>query len=99
MTVDAADAVPAPSSAAERMRRYRKRRREAKQRQADGTHDVQVVLGVTEIEALVRMGFLREEDRHDPASLQVATQGLIYHVVEDPACSAAIAQRNGRSRR
>ena len=75
------------------MRRYRKRRREARRRQADGMHYVQVALHVTEVDVLVQMRFLKEEERHDPERLQGAVMGLMYWVLEDPAM---VAQRRGR---
>ena len=78
-------AGPAPSLAAERMRRYRKRRREARQRQADGMHYVQVALHATEVDVLVQMRFLKEEERDDPERLQAAVMGLMYWVLKDPA--------------
>jgi hypothetical protein len=66
---DAAENVPAPSAAAQRMRRYRRRRRH-------GVHYVRVPLHVTEVDVLVEMRFLKEEDRHDPQGLQAAVRGL-----------------------
>jgi hypothetical protein len=63
------------STAAERMRAYRKRRRE-------GMHHVRVALHVTEIDALVRLRLLRHERRQDPEALQVAVTTLIYQVLD-----------------
>ena len=54
-----------PSPAAERVRRYRNRRRQ-------GMRCVQVSLHVTKIDALVRMGYLEDRDRNNPAALQTA---------------------------
>jgi hypothetical protein len=64
------------SAAAERMRAYRKRRRE-------GRYYVRVALHVTEIDALVRLRLLRHERREDPEALQVAVMGLIYRVLDE----------------
>ena len=82
MTTDNPGALPAPSPAAERMRRYRKRRREAIKFQRAGMQHVQVELHVTEVDTLVRLGWLKEEDRHDPVCLQGAVMGIIYWVLE-----------------
>ena len=80
---------PAPSAAAQRMRRYRKRRRL-------GTRQVKVTLEPSAIEALIGMGRLEAEEREDPESLQIAVMGLIYAVLEDPTCSARLTLRRGR---
>ena len=71
------------------MRRYRKRRREAKQRQADGMHYVQVALHVTEVDVLVQMGFLKEEDRHDPERLQYRATIWMRTAERRSECEAA----------
>ena len=89
MSADNPEAESAPSAAAQRMRRYRKRRRL-------GTRQVKVTLECTEIEALIGMGRLQPEERHDPESLQIAVMGLIYAVLEDPTCSARLTLRRGR---
>jgi hypothetical protein len=62
------------SPGAERMRLYRKRRRE-------GMRYVRIPLHVTEIDDLVRLGFLRGEQCQDPEALRVAVMGLIYGVL------------------
>jgi hypothetical protein len=66
------------SPEAERMRLYRKRRRE-------GMRYVRIPLHVTEIDDLVRLGFLRGERCQDPEALQVAVMGLICGVLHRPA--------------
>jgi hypothetical protein len=66
-----------PPTAAERMRSYRKRRR-------DGMHYVRIPLHVTEIDDLVRMGLLKQEQRQDVEALQIAVLGLVYRGLEDP---------------
>ena len=71
---DEPEAASAPSTAAERMRRYRKRKREAIKFQRAGMQHVQVELHVTEVDALVQMRFLKEDDRHDPVLLQSASR-------------------------
>jgi hypothetical protein len=63
-------------SAAERMRHYRKRRRQ-------GLQCVRIELHVTEIEDLIRIGLLKEEQRQDPEAVQAAVTGLVYQALED----------------
>ena len=62
-----------PLTPAERMRAYRKRRRE-------GSFFVRVQLDPPDIEGLVRRKLLRPGQRQDPEALQVAVQGLVYQV-------------------
>ena len=62
------------SPEAERMRLYRKRRREA-------MRYVRIPLHVTEVDALVRLGFLRGELCQDLEALQAAVMGIIYGVL------------------
>jgi hypothetical protein len=83
---------------AERMRWYRKRKREAVKLPRSGIHYVQVPLHVTEVDTLVRMGWLKEEDRHDPQWLQGAVMSIVYQVLEDPACSAVVRGWRRRAR-
>jgi hypothetical protein len=54
-----------PSSAAERMRLHRERRR-------NGMRSLWIELRVTEIEALVRIGLLKAETRNDPNAIREA---------------------------
>jgi hypothetical protein len=66
MTTNPPTAAPAThSAAAERMRRHRERRR-------DGLRCVVLELRVTEIDALVRNGFLKADARNDPYTIEVA---------------------------
>ena len=58
----------ARSSAAERMRLHRERRR-------NGMRSLWVELQVTEIDALVRIGFLKVETRNDPNAIRSPIQG------------------------
>jgi hypothetical protein len=58
-------APAARSTAAERMRRHRERRR-------DGLRCLTIELRETEIDALIRQGFLRAETRNDPNAVSEA---------------------------
>jgi hypothetical protein len=71
------------------MRRYRKRRRL-------GSRQAKVTLDSSAIEALIGMGRLEAEARHDPESLRIAVMGLIYKVLDDPTCFAMLTLRRGR---
>jgi hypothetical protein len=62
--------------AAQRMRRYRKQQRQ-------GLRSVRILLDETDRDALIRMGLLREEQRHDIKALQTAVTGLLYRAEED----------------
>jgi hypothetical protein len=66
------------SPAAARMHRYRKRRR-------DQLQYVRVSLHVTDIDGLIRIGLLKEEQRHDPDWLQTALLSLVYKAIDDTA--------------
>jgi hypothetical protein len=66
------------SPAAVRMRRYRKQRRR-------GLRSVRILLDDTDIDALIRMGLLKEHQRQDVEALQTAVTGLVYRVQEDLA--------------
>ena len=55
----------APSPAAERMRVHRERRR-------DGIRCLTILLGETEIDALVKKGFLKPEARNDTVDINEA---------------------------
>ena len=65
-----------PSPAAQRMRRYRKQRRQ-------GLKSVRILLDETDCDALIRMGLLKEHQRHDVEALQTAITGLLYRAEED----------------
>ena len=60
----------ARSTAAERMRRYRQRRR-------DGFCCLWVELHVTEIDALTRLKYLTEETRNDPNEVREALYAFL----------------------
>jgi hypothetical protein len=66
------------SPAAQRMRRYRKQQRQ-------GLRSVRILLDETDRDALIRMGLLKEEQRHDIKALQTAVTGLLYRAEEDLA--------------
>ena len=66
------------SPAAQRMRRYRKQRRQR-------LRSVRILLDETDIDALIRMGLLKEHRRHDVEALQTAVLGLLYRAEEDLA--------------
>jgi hypothetical protein len=59
-----------PSSAAERMRLHRARRR-------NGMRSLWIELRVTEIEALVSIGLLKAETRNDPNAIREALYGYL----------------------
>jgi len=61
---------------AERMRLYRKRRRQ-------GLRCVRIELHGTDIDSLVRLGLLKEEQRQDPEAVQAAVTALVYRGLED----------------
>ncbi len=60
--------------AAERMRAYRKRRREA-------MRYVRIPLHVTEVDALIRIGRLKEDSRTDAEVIQAAVLSLVYQAL------------------
>ena len=66
------------SPAAQRMRRYRKQRRQ-------GLRYIPIPLHVTDIDALIRMRLLKEDQRHDVEALQTAVTGLLYRAEDDLA--------------
>jgi hypothetical protein len=67
-----------PLNAAERMRVYRRRRRQ-------GLQHVQISLHVTEIDTLVRMRLLTEEQRKDAEALRAAILELVYRALDAAA--------------
>ena len=66
---------PSRSPAAERMRLYRKRRR-------NGMQYVRIPLHVTNIDDLIRMGLLKEEKRRDAEALKTAVLDLVYRATQ-----------------
>jgi len=67
-----------PSPAAQRMRRYRKHRRQ-------GLRSVRILLDETDIDALINMRLLKEDQRQDAQALQNALLGLLYQAEENLA--------------
>jgi hypothetical protein len=65
-----------PSPAAQRMRRYRKHQRE-------GLRSVRILLGETDIDALICMKHLTEDQRQDPKALEKALLRLLYQAEQD----------------
>jgi hypothetical protein len=76
MNTEALKRVPYSSAPAERMRLYRKRRRE-------GMQLVRIPLHVTEIDDLIRMGRLNEAQRQDAEALQAAVLGLVQIALDE----------------
>ena len=66
------------TSAAQRMRRYRKQRKQ-------GLRPVRILFDETDIDALIRMRLLKDDQRQDVEALQTAVLGLVYRVQEDVA--------------
>jgi hypothetical protein len=75
MTTNLPTAAPATrSAAAERMRRHRERRR-------DGLRCLIVELRETEIDALARNGFLKDDARNDLRSIEIALYEFLEHAL------------------
>jgi hypothetical protein len=72
MTVSMRTRAKTPVTAAERMRRFRTRRR-------NGLCSVRVLLHVTEIDALVEKGFLKPERQHDHHAVESAINSFICY--------------------
>jgi hypothetical protein len=70
--------APSPTPAAVRMRRYRKERRL-------GLHWLRIALDVTDINALIRLGLLKEDQRQDEEALRTAVMSLVYRAEDDLA--------------
>jgi hypothetical protein len=66
------------SPAAQRMRRYRKQRKQ-------GLRYIPIPLHETDIDALIRMRLLKEDERQDVEALQTAVLGLLYRAEDDLA--------------
>jgi hypothetical protein len=60
------------------MRRYRKQRRQ-------GLRSVRILLDETDIDAFVRLGLLKEDQRQDEEALRTAVMTLVYRAEEDLA--------------
>jgi hypothetical protein len=57
------------------MRRYRKERRL-------GLHWLRIALDVTDINAFIRLGLLKEDQRQDEEALRAAVMSLVYRAQE-----------------
>ena len=67
--------APAPSAAAIRMRRHRERRR-------DGLRCMTIELRETEVTALIRKGFLKEDVRNDRRAVKTAFYGFLDRTLD-----------------
>ena len=67
-----------PSTTAERMRRYRKRRRR-------GIRCVRVQLHVTEIDALIRKKYLDQQSRDDLKAVEYAIRTVVLDALANEA--------------
>jgi hypothetical protein len=66
------------SPAAQRMRRYRKQ-------QKQGLRPVRILLDETDVDAFIRLGLLKEDQRQDEEALRTAVMTLVYRAEEDLA--------------
>jgi hypothetical protein len=64
------------SPAAQRMRRYRKQRRQ-------GLRPVRILLDETDIDAFIRLGLFKEDQRQDEEALRTAVVTLVYRAEDD----------------
>jgi hypothetical protein len=64
------------SRVAERMRLYRKRRRQ-------GLRSVRILLRVTDIDEFIRLGLLEEEQRESPEALQAVVLNLLQQIMDE----------------
>jgi hypothetical protein len=77
MSTDALNASIEPSSrVARRMRLYRKRRRQ-------GLRSIRILLRVTEIDEMIRLGLLEEEHRDSPDALQAVVLNLFRQALDE----------------
>ena len=72
------DIPPTRSSSpgAQRMRRYRKHRKQ-------GLRSVRILLDEWDVDALIEMRLLKEDQRQDVKALQKALLGLLYRAEEN----------------
>jgi len=66
------------SPAAQRMRRYRKQRKQ-------GLRYIPIQLHETDVDAFIRLGLLKEDQRQDEEALRTAVMTLVYRAEEDLA--------------
>ena len=55
------------------------------QQRGRGLRSVRILLDDLDIDALIRIGLLKEHQRQDVEALQTAVTGLVYRVQEDLA--------------
>ena len=67
--------APAPSAAALRMRRHRERRK-------DGLRGMTIELRETEVTALIRKGFLKEDAGNDDRAVKSAFYGFLDRALD-----------------
>jgi hypothetical protein len=60
------------------MRRYRKQRRQ-------GLRSVRILLDETDVDAFIRLGLLKEDQRQDEEALRTAVMTLVYRAEDDLA--------------
>jgi hypothetical protein len=66
------------SPAAQRMRRYRKQRKQ-------GLRYIPIPLHETDVDAFIRLGLLKEDQRQDEEALRTAVMTLVYRAEDDLA--------------
>jgi hypothetical protein len=66
------------SPAAQRMRRYRKQRKQ-------GLRPVRILLDETDVDAFIRLGLLKEDQRQDEEALRTGVMTLVYRAADDLA--------------
>jgi hypothetical protein len=49
------------------------------QQRKQGLRPIRILVDEMDIDALIRMGLLKEDQRQDPKALQKAVLGLLYH--------------------
>ena len=76
MSTETAKSVTHSPSSAERMRLHRKRRR-------SGTHYVRVLLDATEINALIRKGYLDQKSLDDRDAVEFAIGAFVWDTLID----------------
>ena len=76
MSTDPARILSSSSPAAERMRLYRKRRRE-------GMQYVRIPLRAAEVQDLIWMGHLGESQRHNAEAIQAAVLGVSHSAMDE----------------
>jgi hypothetical protein len=77
-----------PLTPAERMRLHRSRRRK-------GLRGVVIPLHTSDIDALIRMGFLAEEQRGEVDALRDAVLDVVYRAMQQEGCLVPLAAPSG----